>query len=177
VANPDVVAKFEQAWGVELNHVVGTKATECFPAMIEGRIKGLYLFGEDPVRTDPDTSHVIRALESLDFLVVQDLFMTKTAEYADVILPGISYAEKEGTFTNTERRVQRIRKAVTLEGDMRPDTDIIIDLMNAMGYKQPYLTPKEIMDEIVAEIKFFSELCTCYDSRNTNTDSARTGSK
>ena len=74
--------------------------------------------------------------------------MTKTAEYADVILPAVSYTEKEGTFTNTERRVQRIRTAVTLEGNMRPDTDILIDLMNAMGYKQPYLTASQIMDEI-----------------------------
>lgn len=79
--------------------------------MIDGRIKALFLFGEDPVRTDPDTHHVIHALESLDFLVVEELFMTETAKYADVILPGRSYAEKEGTFTNTERRVQRVRKA------------------------------------------------------------------
>ena len=76
--------------------------------------------------------------------------MTKTAEYADVILPGVSYAEKEGTFTNTERRVQRIRKDVTLKGDMRPDTDILIDLMNAMGYPQPHLTSAEIMDEVAS---------------------------
>ena len=150
VANPDVVAKFEQAWGVELNHAVGTKATECFPAMIEGRIKGLYLFGEDPVRTDPDTSHVIRALESLDFLVVQELFLTETAKYADVILPGRSFAEKEGTFSNTERRVQRVRKAV--EGPEGPwlDTDIFIALMNRMGYAQPHLTAAQIMDEIAS---------------------------
>lgn len=150
VDNEDVRKKFEHAWGVSLNPLPGLKATDVFPAAIEGKIKGLYICGEDPVVSDPDTHHIEKALESLEFLVVQDLFMTKTAEYADVILPGISYAEKEGTFTNTERRVQRIRKAVTLEGDMRPDTDILIDLMNAMGYKQPYLTPKEIMDEIAS---------------------------
>ena len=148
VDNPEVRAKFEEAWGIELNPTPGLKATEVFPAAIEGKIKGLYICGEDPIVSDPDSHHIEKALESLDFFVLQDLFMTKTAKYADVILPAISYAEKEGTFTNTERRVQRIRKAVTLNGEMRPDTDIIIDLMNAMGYPQKYLTPAEIMDEI-----------------------------
>ena len=92
--------------------------------------------------------HIIKALESLEFFVIQELFMTETAEYADVILPGVSYAEKEGTFTNTERRVQRVRKAVTIPGNARLDTDIIIDLMNRMGYPQPHLTSAQIMDEI-----------------------------
>lgn len=150
VVNPEVVEKFEAAWGVHLNRKRGLKATECFPAMLEGKIKGLFLFGEDPVRTDPDTSHVIRALEALEFFVVDDLFMTETAKYADVILPGRSYAEKEGTFTNTERRVQRVRKAV--EGPAGPclDTDIFIEVMNRMGYAQPRLTASQVMDEIAA---------------------------
>ncbi len=148
VDNEEVRKKFEKAWGVPLSPKPGLKATEVFPAAIEGKIKGLYICGEDPIVSDPDTHHIIKALESLDFLVVQDLFLTKTAEYADVVLPGMSYAEKEGTFTNTERRVQRIRKAVTLEGDMRPDTEIIMRLMHAMGYPQKYLTPAQIMDEI-----------------------------
>lgn len=148
VDNEEVRHKFEKKWGVPLNPDPGLKATDVFPAAIEGKIKGLYIFGEDPIVTDPDTQHIITALESLDFLVVQELFMTKTARYADVVLPGRSYAEKEGTFSNTERRVQRIRKAVTVEGDMRLDTDIITDLMNAMGYPQPRLTAAQIMDEI-----------------------------
>ncbi|MFR1640654.1 MAG: molybdopterin oxidoreductase family protein, partial [Eggerthellaceae bacterium] len=148
VANPEVVQRFERAWGAELPRWKGTKATECFPAMVEGRIKGLFLFGEDPVRTDPDTHHVIEALESLEFMVVDDLFMTETAKYADVVLPGCSFAEKEGTFTNTERRVQRVRKAVDPVGDARPDADIFIDVMNRMGCPQPHLTAAEIMDEI-----------------------------
>ncbi|MBQ5317415.1 MAG: formate dehydrogenase subunit alpha [Oscillospiraceae bacterium] len=148
VDNDEVRQKFEKKWGVPLSPKPGLKATEVFPAAIEGKIKGLYIFGEDPVVTDPDTHHIIKALESLDFLVVQELFMTKTAQYADVVLPGMSYTEKEGTFTNTERRVQRIRKAVSLEGDMRLDTDIITDLMNAMGYPQEQLTAARIMDEI-----------------------------
>lgn len=148
VDNEQVRLKFEKAWGVSLNPNQGLRATEVFPAAIEGKIKGLYICGEDPMVSDPDTTHIIKALESMEFIVVQDLFMTKTARYADVILPAKSFAEKEGTFTNTERRIQRIRKAITLEGEMRADTDIIIDLMNAMGYKQPYLTPSQIMDEI-----------------------------
>lgn len=148
LANPEVMEKFEKHWGVEIPKWKGTYATDCFPKMISGDIKGLFIFGEDPVRTDPDTNHVIHALESLDFLVVDDLFLTETAKYADVVLPGRSYAEKEGTFSNTERRVQRIRTAVTIEGDTRLDTDIFIDIMNRMGYKQPQLTSAEIMDEI-----------------------------
>lgn len=156
VDNDEVREKFEKAWGVKLDPKPGLKATDVFPAAIEGRIKGLYIFGEDPVVSDPDTHHIIKALESLEFFVIQELFMTQTAKYADVILPGVSYAEKEGTFTNTERRVQRIRKAVTVKGNMRLDTDIITDIMNAMGYKQPYLTSAQIMDEIASVTPSFA---------------------
>ena len=148
VNDPAVREKFEKAWGVELNPNPGLRATEVFPAALEGKIRGLYICGEDPVISEPDTSHIIKALESLDFLVVQDLFLTKTAEYADVVLPAVSFAEKDGTFTNTERRVQLIRKAVTIPGDARTDVDIIIDLMNAMGYPQKSMSSAEVMDEI-----------------------------
>ena len=150
VKDPAVIAKFEKAWNTKLNPKVGLHATDVFPAAIKGDIKGLYIYGEDPVVTDPDTHHIIKALESLEFFVIQELFMTETAAYADVILPGVSYAEKEGTFSNTERRVQRVRKAVTIPGNARLDTDIIIDLMNRMGYPQPHLTSAEIMDEIAS---------------------------
>ena len=150
VANPEMRAKFEAAWGVELNQAAGLKATECFPAMIDGRIRGLFLFGEDPVRTDPDTGHVIRALESLDFFVCEELFMTETAKYADVILPGRSYAEKEGTFTNTERRVQRVRKAVDGPAGARLDTEVFADIMRRMGYDQPTVTGAQLMDEVAS---------------------------
>ena len=150
IDNGEVREKFEKSWGVKLNPVPGLKATDVFPAAIEGKIKGLYICGEDPIVSDPDTHHIIKALESLEFFVIQELFMTRTAEYADVILPGVSYAEKEGTFTNTERRVQRIRKAVEPIGNARLDTDIITDLMNAMGYPQKRLTSAQIMDEIAS---------------------------
>ena len=150
VANPEVLEKFEKAWKTKLNPNPGLHATDVWPKAILGEVKGLYIFGEDPIVTDPDTSHIIKALETLDFVVMNELFMTETAQYADVILPGVSYAEKEGTFTNTERRVQRVRKAVTLPGEARLDTDIFIDIMNRMGYPQPQLTSAEIMDEIAS---------------------------
>lgn len=150
IKNPEIMKKFGQAWGVELNHEPGLCATEVFPAAIEGKVKGLFIYGEDPMVTDPDTHHIIKALESLDFFVVSELFMTETARYADVVLPGVSYAEKEGTFTNTERRVQRVRRFVKSEGEARLDTDILIDLMNRMGYEQPKLTSAQIMDEIAS---------------------------
>lgn len=150
VKNPDTIAKFEKAWGTKLNPNEGTKATECFNKMISGEIKGLFIFGEDPVTSDPDTNHVMHALKSLDFFVVDELFMTETAKFADVILPGVSYLEKEGTFSNTERRVQRIRKAITVPGNMKQDTWIFTEIMNRMGYAQPHLTAAEIMDEIAS---------------------------
>ena len=148
--NPEVFEKFEKAWGCKLPATPGIRATECFPEMIKGNIKGLFIFGEDPVRTDADTHHVIKALESLDFFVVDDLFLTESAKYADVVLPGTAYAEKEGTFSNTERRVQRIRKAVNAPGEARLDTDIFTEIMNRMGYAQPHLTSAQIMDEIAS---------------------------
>lgn len=155
VTNPEVVAKFERAWGVKLSNKPGMHATDVFGAAIRKEIRGLFIFGEDPVVTDADQNHIKKALQSLDFFVLSDLFMTETAQYADVILPGTSYAEKEGTFSNTERRVQRVRKAVQLEGEMRLDTDIFIDLMNRMGYPQPQLTSEEIMDEIASLTPIF----------------------
>ncbi len=146
--NLPVIEKFEKAWGCELPKKSGLHATDTFTAMLDGRVKGLYIYGEDPVVTDPDTTHILKSLKALDFFVIQELFMTGTAMLADVILPGRSYAEKEGTFSNTERRVQRVRKAVTVPGNMRLDTDIIIDLMNRMGYPQKHMTASEIFDEI-----------------------------
>lgn len=148
VDHPSVREKFEKAWGVSLSTNKGLMATQALPAAAKGELKGLYIFGEDPIVTDPDTSHVIKSLENLEFLVVQELFMTETAHYADVVLPGTSYGEKEGTFSNTERRVQRVRKAVELEGEMRLDTDIFCDVMTAMGYPCHYDSAADIMKEI-----------------------------
>ncbi|WP_441652370.1 formate dehydrogenase subunit alpha [Enterococcus faecalis] len=148
VNNPEVIDKFEKAWHVPLNRNTGLTSTKVLPAATAGNVKGLYIFGEDPIVTDPDTGHVRQALESLDFLVVQELFMTETAAYADVVLPGISYAEKDGTFTNTERRVQRVRKAVEPRGQAREDYEIFCEVMTRMGYPCAYESAKEIMEEI-----------------------------
>ncbi|MDI7015711.1 formate dehydrogenase subunit alpha [Enterococcus faecalis] len=150
VNNPEVIDKFEKAWHVPLNRNTGLTSTKVLPAATAGNVKGLYIFGEDPIVTDPDTGHVRQALESLDFLVVQELFMTETAAYADVVLPGISYAEKDGTFTNTERRVQRVRKAVEPRGQAREDYEFFCEVMTRMGYPCAYESAKEIMEEISA---------------------------
>ena len=155
ITNEEVMKKFEKSWGVKLSRKQGLHATDVFQAAIDKKVRGLFIFGEDPVVTDANQHHIVKALESLDFLVIDDLFFTESCQYADVVLPGTSYAEKEGTFSNTERRVQRVRKAVTLEGEMRLDTDIFTDLMNRMGYHQPYLTSAQIMDEIASLTPIF----------------------
>ena len=153
---PGVLEKFEKAWGTKLNPKEGTKATECFGKMLTKEIRGLFIFGEDPVRTDPDTAHVMKALKNLDFLVMDELFLTETAKMADVVLPGRSYAEKEGTFSNTERRVQRIRKAVEIEGETKEDIWIFTEIMNRMGYPQPHLTSAQVMDEVASVTPSFA---------------------
>ena len=148
VTNPEAREKFSKYWNAELSGEVGLTATQIPHAVEEGKIKALYIFGEDPMRTDPDIAHIKKMLEGLSFFVIQELFLTETAKYADVILPGASYAEKEGTFTNSERRIQRVRKAVSLRGEARLDTDIFTDVMNRMGYPQRRLEADEIMQEI-----------------------------
>lgn len=119
-------------------------------AAAEGKIKGMYIMGENPMVSDPDISHVKSALESLDFLVVQDIFPSETAELADVVLPACSFAEKDGSFTSTERRVQRIRKAIDPIGASRPDWDIVADVARRMGYNMGYDSAEEIMEEVAA---------------------------
>lgn len=150
LATPGVIDKFEQAWGTTLPHEIGLRATQVFGAATEGKVKGLFIFGENPIQTDPNTSHVREGLEALDLLVVDDLFMTETAELADVVLPGSAYVEKEGTFSNTERRVQRVRKAVDAPGNARLDTEIFADLMRRLGYDETLDSAAAIMDEIAA---------------------------
>lgn len=144
---PGVRLKFEEAWGVKLSPHPGLKSTEMIPGALEGRIKAMYIMGENPVITDPNINHTIKALLNLDFLVVQDIFLTETAALADVVLPATSFAEKDGTFTNTERRVQRIRKAIEPPGEARPDYEIIMDLSKRLGYNMDYNSPEEILEE------------------------------
>ncbi|OFX21063.1 MAG: formate dehydrogenase subunit alpha [Bacteroidetes bacterium GWA2_31_9] len=135
VNNKAAKEKFEKAWGVKLDNKIGITHTEIINAIEHGSIKALYQVGENPVISEADANHVKKALEKLDFFVVQDIFMTETAQYADVILPASSFAEKDGTFTNTERRVQRVRKAIEPIGDSKPDWWITSEIAKRMGAK------------------------------------------
>ena len=141
--------KFEKAWDRKLSGVVGLTHTEIFDGILAGDIKAMYMVGENPVLTEADAKHARKALDELDFLVSQDIFLTESGQYADVILPAASFAEKEGTFTNTERRVQRVRQVIPPRGDSKPDWWITSQIAKAMGEEGfDYQSPEEIMDEI-----------------------------
>lgn len=140
--------KFEKEWCVELSDKPGLTAVEIMGGTRSKDVRGLYIVGENPALSDPDSNEVIAGLKNLDFLVVQDIFLTETAELADVILPACSFAERDGTFTNTERRVQRFRKAIAAPGDSLPDWRIITMLSNKLGGDMHYSDVSEIMDEI-----------------------------
>lgn len=142
------VEKCKDIWNIKLPEKPGLVATEMVDAALRGEVKGMYIVGENPMLSDPDLSHVKESFDKLDFLVVQDIFLTETAELADVVLPGVTFAEKDGTFTNTERRVQRVRRAIAPVGNSRPDWLIISDLAKAMGYDMEYTTVGEVTKEI-----------------------------
>jgi len=127
-----------------------------FDAALNGKLKAIWIIGEDVVQTDPNTQKVIKALEAIDLVIVQELFMTETAKFADVILPGASFLEKSGTFTNGERRVQAVREVVNPIEGSKPDGQIIVEMMNKMGYKQPDYTPDGMLEEISQIVPFFS---------------------
>lgn len=148
ISDPAKVKLFEDAWGAGLSDKMGLRIPEMLDMAHYGKLKAMYVMGEDPVLTDPDANHVRKAVENLDFLVVQDLYLTETAKYADVFLPAACYAEKEGTFTNTERRVQRVRKAVEAPGQCRGDWEIICDISARMGYPMKYSCSEDIFSEI-----------------------------
>lgn len=150
VIKPEVIAKFNKAWGSELSSKVGLTLPEVINALENKTVRMLYVFGENPAVSDPDTNHVKHALKECEFLVVQDIFLNETSEYADVVLPASSFAEKDGTFTNTERRVQRVRRAIKPIGDSKPDWMIFVELMKLLGYKKDYKNPSEIFDEIAS---------------------------
>ena len=150
VSSGEAREKFSQAWGAALPDKPGLTVVEISHAAEAGRVKGLYIVGENPLLSDPDLSHVKAAFEKLDFLVVQDIFLTETARTADVVLPSACFAEKDGTFTNSERLVQRVRKAVPAPGDARADWEIISDLSTRLGYPMHYHQPRDIMEEISA---------------------------
>lgn len=151
VADEGVRKKIESAWGVTLSSTPGMTHGAIFDAILEDKLKALYIIGENPVLSEANSSHAVKALEKAGFLVVQDIFLTETARLADVVLPAASFAEKDGTFTNTERRVQRIRKAIGPVGDARPDWEILCGIAQKMGSAGfDFSHPKEVMEEIAS---------------------------
>lgn len=153
VTDPALREKFENGWHMDgsIPDTPGLTVVELLNEAANGKIRCMYIMGENPMISDPDISHVREALDALDFLVVQDIFLTETAELADVVLPGASYLEKDGTFTATDRRVQRIRKAIEPVGASKPDWVIISELAQLMGSDQfNYRSPAEIQDEIAS---------------------------
>ena len=149
VTDEDINEKFKKAWKVDhLPSEVGLTIVEMMHDAHKGKVKAMYVMGENPVMSDPDVNHVREALENLDFLVVQDIFLSETAELADVVLPAASFAEKDGSLTNSERRVQLWHKAIEPVGESRADWEIICDISTRMGYEMRYDSPAKIMDEM-----------------------------
>jgi formate dehydrogenase major subunit len=157
--DPDVRARFEQAWGVtDLDPKRGLTVTEIIGSVLKGGVRGMYMLGENPFLSDPNINKVRKALSALDFLVVQDIFLTETSEFADVILPASSYLEKDGTYTNTDRRVQRGRKVLEPPGQARVDWEVVQDIAQRIGLNWNYSSPSEIFEEIVSLMKSYTNL-------------------
>ena len=156
VTLPEVVERYSEFYGRPVPSHVGYKIPEMYDAAIEGKLKALWLIGEDVAQTDPNTKHVEEALDSLELLIVQELFMTPTAERATVVLPGSSFLEKGGTFTNGERRIQRVNPVVDPLPGTRPDGQIITELMQRMGVDQPDYDPALVLEEISRIVPFFA---------------------
>ena len=150
VTDPAVRARFEARWGVTLKPERGLMIPEMFDAAIAGSLRAMYVFGEDIAQTDPNTHHVVKALRALDFLVVQELFMSETAKLAHVVLPGASFLEKTGTFTNAERRIQKVNQVVAPPGEARGDFEILLEVAARMGRPLGFSTPAEAMDEVAS---------------------------
>ncbi len=149
VADLAVAKKMEDAWGVSgLSTQIGLKVTDMLPKAHDGELKALYIIGENPMVSDPDLNHAEKSLKHLDLLVVQDIFLTETAQLADVVLPSACFAEKDGTFSNTERRVQRIRRAVTPPGECKDDWWITSEIAKRMDYPMDYQNSQAIFEEL-----------------------------
>ncbi len=162
VVSEDARNKFQAAWGVPLSNKIGMTITEMMPAAGEGKLKALYILGEDPVMSDPDSNHIRHCLETCDLVILQEIFPSETAPYADILLPGVSFAEKSGTFTNTERRVQMVRKAIEPLADARDDWWITAEIakrilagdgrldQQAPFHGWDYRDSNQVMDEVAA---------------------------
>jgi formate dehydrogenase major subunit len=158
VDNPAHQATFETAWGVPLSPTPGLTVTEIIGAALTKDVRGMYMLGENPFLSDPNVNKVRKALSALDFLVVQDIFLTETAEFADVVLPASSYLEKTGTFTNTDRRVQIGRPALEMPGQARLDWQIILEIARRVGLDMHYDSPADVFDEMVAVAPSYANL-------------------
>ena len=156
VTKPEYHQMYEEFYGAKLPDYVGLKIPQMYDAAIAGKLKALWLMGEDNVQTDPNTLHVKNAMSKLDLLIVQEIFMTETAKMAHVILPASSFLEKSGTFTNGERRIQKVQAVVEPIAGTKPDGQIIVDIMNRMGYKQADYDPKTLLEEISQIVPFFA---------------------
>lgn len=151
VSNDDARKNYEKAWNTTgMSATPGLPVTEMIQKAYEGEFKSLFVIGENPLVSDPDLNHVRKALANLDFFVVQDIFQTETTKIADVVLPAFCFAEKDGTFSNTERRVQRVRKAVEAPGEARPDWEILCEIAKRMGYEMSYENSEAIFKEIAS---------------------------
>ncbi|HEY2714974.1 MAG TPA: formate dehydrogenase subunit alpha [Solirubrobacterales bacterium] len=148
VEDEEVALSFEAAWGVPLSRRKGMKIPEMFDAAVAGELKAMYIFGEDVAQTDPDIAHVAAALEGLEFLVCQEIFLNETTRFADVVLPASAFLEKEGTFVNAERRFQVVEPAIEPPGEARTDFEIIGAVARALGYEMGWETPWDALDEI-----------------------------
>ncbi|MFM7401257.1 MAG: formate dehydrogenase subunit alpha [Bacteroidota bacterium] len=156
ITDKDIQRKYEQFYGVNLPGHIGYKIPQMYDAALEGKLKALWVMGEDVVQTDPNTNKVLAALGNLELLVVQELFMSETCKHAHVVLPGASFLEKSGTFTNGERRIQRVNKVVEPLPGTKADGQIIVDIMNRMGYPQADYNPDTLLQEISSIVPFFS---------------------
>jgi len=148
VVDPGIRTKFERAWGVPLSSEPGLTLTQVGDRIASGQIKALYIMGENPMVSDANLNHLKKELDQLELMIVQDIFLTETAQMADVVFPSTCFAEKEGTFTNTERRVQRVRRAVPGPGESWEDWRIIVALSHGMGYPMDYASSEEVFREI-----------------------------
>ncbi|KAA3612351.1 MAG: formate dehydrogenase subunit alpha [Calditrichaeota bacterium] len=155
ITNPQIRKNYEDFYGVAMPTEIGLKSTHMLEAADEGKLKALWIIGEDIAQTDPNAQKVRDSLSKLDLLVVQELFETETTKYATVILPGASFLEKNGTFTNGERRVQRVNQVIAPLPGTKPDGQIIVDIMNKMGYAQPDYHPRTMLQEISQIVPFF----------------------
>jgi formate dehydrogenase major subunit len=148
VDNPEANRRFETLWGARLDTKPGLTVVEIVNAAYEGKIRGMYIMGENPAMSDPDAEHAREAMAKLEHLVVQDIFLTETAYLADVVLPATAFPEKNGTFTNTDRMVQLARKAIEPPGEAREDLWIIVELARRLGLDWRYAQPREVFDEM-----------------------------